>query len=219
MLEEAATLYRRARRGFHEREDEQEYLLASQELAGVLRSMNKDDEAESMYRQVLERLEELHGADSSQTNVVVHNLGHLLLFQKKPRLDEAEKLFRRAEKKYQEVHGEHHQRTSLAIAALGDVMQARNRLSEAEALYRRALAAQEAVLGPTHPCTLLSGLYNLAVTLAKLERYAEAAPLFERLAVGFAAHPNDHRCRAKLKSARWNATESARLALEKAVQS
>ena len=73
------------------------------------------------------------------------------------------------------------------------------RFDEAEALFRRALAGGEARFGSTHPDMVIA-VWNLATFLSSKKRgkYAEAAPLFRRVADGAAAHPDDAHCRRML---------------------
>ena len=67
---------------------------------------NKLDEAESLYKRLLEGYEEMLGPKHSSTLLTVHNLASL--FYKQNKLDEAELLYKRALEGQEEMLGSKH---------------------------------------------------------------------------------------------------------------
>jgi non-specific serine/threonine protein kinase/serine/threonine-protein kinase len=116
---------------------------------GVLyKDLSRFDEAESLYKQVLEGQRRTLGADHPDTLNTLHNLA--ALYRDSGRYDEAEPLFKQALKARRDKLGPEHPKTLLSIDGLARVYQARAQYAEAEALLREAIAGARKKLGLEH---------------------------------------------------------------------
>ena len=131
-------------------------------LASELHAQRKHDEAEPLYRELLEVNRETLGNRHPTTLTTIRNLG--LLLKHKGDLAAAEPLFREAVEGQRETLGDQHPDTLLSINHLGLLFKKKGDLAAAEPLYREVLEAQRETLGSRHPTTLNS-IHNLGSLL------------------------------------------------------
>jgi tetratricopeptide (TPR) repeat protein len=132
------------------------------------------EEAEPLFRRVLEISEASYGPNHPNVARGLNNLAGLL--QETNRYSEAEPLYRRALEIDEASYGLDHPSVATGLSNLALLLQETNRTSEAEPLVRRALEIDEASYGPNHP-NVARGLNNLARLLQETNRHDEAEPL------------------------------------------
>jgi tetratricopeptide (TPR) repeat protein len=159
-------------------------------LAYVLRQINRLGEAEQLYRRALAIDEANFGRDDPEVAIDLNNLA--LLLQDTNRLGEAERFLRRALTIDEMNLGPDHPTVASRLGNLAGLLRETQRLGEAEQLYRRALAIDEASLGSNHP-KVAGCLNNLAGLLQDTQRLGEAEPLYRRaLAISEMIFGPDH---------------------------
>ena len=115
-------------------------LLEANNLAGVLHSRGKLDEAETLYRGNLEVLLRVLGPEHRWTLNATNGLARIL--EGRGRLDEAEKMYRSDLEVSRRIRGLEHIDTLTEMNNLAHVLQARGKLAEAERLFRDSLEAR-----------------------------------------------------------------------------
>jgi len=161
-------------------------------LASLLESMNRLDEALGLYRRALAISEQSFGPEHPKVAKCLSNLSGFLL--KTKQLDEAERLVRRSLAILESSFGPDHPKVAAGVSNLALVLRETNRLAEAEPLVRRVLAIDEKSYGPEHTA-VARDLNNLAHLLEYTDRSAGAEPLYRRAQVIFeknlgADHPD-----------------------------
>jgi CHAT domain-containing protein/tetratricopeptide (TPR) repeat protein len=146
-------------------------------LAALLDSTGRYDEAEPLFRQALEVRRAALGEGHPDFATSLNNLAFLL--QATGRYDEAEPLFRRALEVRRAALGEDHPDFAQSLNNLAFLLQATGRYDEVEPLYRRALEVRRAALGEGHP-DFAQSLNNLAAFCVATGRAREAADLMQR---------------------------------------
>jgi tetratricopeptide (TPR) repeat protein len=154
-----------------------ETLASMSNLALVLGSQGKYEEAEEMHRRELTLSEKVQGTENSDTLTSMNNLG--LVLDSQGKYEEAEKLHRRTLTLSEEVLGKEHPYTLTSMGSLAVVLDSQGKYKEAEQMHRRTLALSEEVLGKEHSDTLKS-MNNLAGTLGSQGKYKEAEGLHRR---------------------------------------
>ena len=127
--------------------------------------------AESTYRQVLERRQEVLGRGHPSTLASMSNLAQTLSDQGK--YADAETMHRDTLALMKTVLGEDHQETLASISDLAQTLSDQGKYADAETMHRDTLALTKTVLGEDHPETLAS-MNNLAQTLSRQGKYADA---------------------------------------------
>ena len=167
-----------------------ETLESINNLALLLQSQGKLEEAEPLYRDALAGYKARFGEEDPRTLTVMDNLA--LLSYNRGRLGEAESLLRGALEGRRKALGTDHPDTLSSMNNLASVLQDEGKLAEAEPLYREALEGCRSRLGEKHPNTL-SAIGNLASMLQAQGKLAEAEPLFrEELAGKRSVLGDDH---------------------------
>ncbi|KJZ70980.1 hypothetical protein HIM_09635 [Hirsutella minnesotensis 3608] len=151
-----------------------ETLGSMNNLARVLQSLGKYEEAERLHRQALDLKEKVLGKEHPETLGSMNNLARVL--QSLGKYEEAERRHRRALDLREKVLGKEHPSTLGSMNNLARVLQSLGKYEEAERRHRRALDLREKVLGKEHPSTLGS-MNNLARVLQSLGKYEEAERL------------------------------------------
>ena len=128
--------------------DNPNYAARLNNLAVLLKSINRLAEAEPLYRWALSILEKSLGHGHPRVATALNNLAELL--RATNRLAEAEPLFRRALAIDEASYGRDHPSVAIRLNNLALLLQATDRLTEAEPLFRRALAIDEVSDGPDH---------------------------------------------------------------------
>jgi len=161
-------------------------------LASLLESMNRPDQAEGLYRRALVISEQSFGPEHPKVAKCLSNLSGFLV--KAQQLDEAESLIRRSLAILESSFSPDHPNVAADLSNLALVLHATNRPAEAEPLVRRVLAIDEKSYGAEH-ITVARDLNNLAHLLENTDRAAGAEPLYRRAQVIFeknlgADHPD-----------------------------
>ncbi|OBT40517.1 hypothetical protein VE00_08999 [Pseudogymnoascus sp. WSF 3629] len=156
-------------------------LTSVSNLASVLQSQGRFEEAESMNRRALEGMERELGVNHLDTLASISNLASVLLSQ--GRYEEAASMNRRALEGRERELGVNHPHTLTSINNLASVLLRQGRYEEAESMNRRALEGRERELGVNHPHTLTS-ISNLALVLQRQGRYEEAESMNRRALEG-----------------------------------
>ena len=159
-------------------------------LAELLKAVNRLDEAEKLIRRSLD-ISEAH-LDPSDP-VIATRLNNLAgLFRARGQLEEAIPLIRRSLAIDEARYGPDHPEVATDLNNLAELLRATGRAIDAEPLFRRALAIDEASLGPDHPNVAIR-LNNLARLLQATNRREEAELLYRRaLAIDETSFGPDH---------------------------
>ena len=189
---------------WEESEDQQRHALAEatalanaelvtwalNDLAQLLKHINRLGEAEPLMRRALEIDVAALGEQHPNVAIRLHNLATLLL--ETNHIEEAEPLMRRALEIDVAAFGEQHPNVAVCLNNLAILLQATHRSEEAEPLMRRALEIDVAALSEQHPNVAIC-LHNLATLLKDTNRIGEAEPLMRRaLDIDVAAFGEQH---------------------------
>jgi serine/threonine protein kinase len=126
-------------------------LQALDELAALHLDRDEPADAESLFRQSLERKLRIFGEEHPATMASRKNLACVLKQQKK--LAEAEALFRQCLDVYRRAPGPEHPDVIVAIRELADILEAQGKLDEACILWQQCLEGWDRLLGFAHPET------------------------------------------------------------------
>jgi tetratricopeptide (TPR) repeat protein len=151
-------------------------------LARALMRQERHEEAEKLYKQILERPEKLR---SQFRHPITIDLSVALQHQGK--YAEAEDVAQRASERAL-IHGATDSRSQWALMALGEVKLAQKAYASAAALFGQAC---DATATPNHP-RHLKGQINLARALRHLPSYEKALVAYTRAVDGFARTLGDH---------------------------
>jgi tetratricopeptide (TPR) repeat protein len=139
-------------------EEHPETLTSISNVGRVCRSQGRLVEAESFYREALDKRRRVLGDSHPDTLTSCSNLGSVL--QAEGKLREAEDLVREAVDKSEVALGKEHPDTLTSINNLGSLLQAQGRLAEAKACFLDSLEKRRRVLGDEDADTL-SSINNL----------------------------------------------------------
>ena len=117
-------------------------------LAGVLRRQGALDEADSLYRQVLDIRRLLLGDHHSKTANTMFTLGRVLMARGD--LAGAEDFLNKASKVYRRVYGDHHVVVGTSANELAGLYRERGDYEKAKTAYLEAIDVYEQVGGPTY---------------------------------------------------------------------
>lgn len=157
--------------------DHPETLVALSNLANVVTTAGREEEAAEIYKSALALAISRFGSQSEDVAVLRYNLATSLLALGRD-LDRAESELRFVINHFSDRPRS--PRTMNAMNSLAGVLHAVGKTDEAEALYREALALREEVLGPSHPQTL-STFRRLTRLLVETGQFDAALPLLEVL--------------------------------------
>ena len=143
-------------------------------LAKELHSQGKYDEAEPLFREVLEVERGMLGTRHHNTLGSINNLGVVL--SAKGNLTAAEPLCREALEAMRETLGDRHPDTLSSITILGRLLQRKGDLAAAESLLCEAVEGTRETLGNRHASTLIS-IYNLGSLLQAKGDLTASEPL------------------------------------------
>ena len=169
------------------------WLKAQNELAASLVYQTKNDEAEHIYRVLLERSKQL--ADTEGLHLrqeVMSDLGTLV--RNMGRFDEAQQLFAAALADAESTYAPLHPYTLTLVNNLGTTAQSLGDLDGAAKRYQQAFDGRSAIYGRDHPETM-TALQNLANVMVLRKEFDAALPLLlelyeHNLRVRGPAHPN-----------------------------
>ena len=139
--------------------------------AGAERAARRDDQAEALLRQALQRVEDLSGAASAETASVLDRLADFYL--RIGRISESVALLDRSLVLKQNLFGPDSPEVGLALNNLGFMYTRQGRFLESEKALKRSLDIRGPGLGWGHPRVGIT-LDNIAANLIELGRYAEA---------------------------------------------
>jgi len=142
------------RRNFAGQED-LSTLEASSCVAGHLGAMGRMQDAEAIWRHVVDSYEALLGTDDPKTLLAVFDLAVILKADPEQQ-EESEALLRRALAARERTPGPEAHITLTTVQLLAEVVEAQGKLLEAEQLYRRAWMGLKAAVGWRHPETMTS---------------------------------------------------------------
>lgn len=117
--------------------------------AGVLDGLERYDESEKIYRDVLVEYEKIYPAEHYEIAAVLHNLGNVRFARGD--YAEAETLMRRTLAIKEKLFGDQHPDTALSMNNLGVLLQAQGKNDAARELFERALETFQATLDEKHP--------------------------------------------------------------------
>ncbi len=166
-LEAAALGMRRRALG----EDHPETLDSMSSLGLMLLDAGNRGDAETLFRDVLEKRRRIQGPDDPQTLSAINSMGSFM--RDTGDLTEAEKFYREGLEKRRAILGEDDPATAESLNNVGLIAYDLGRYDEAERCHKEALQKHRKRLGDSDPETL-SVLNNLAVTLARQGKHAEA---------------------------------------------
>jgi len=132
--------------------------------ARVLASQGNAAEAESLFKQALDRREKALGTEDSRVAASLTDLGLLLLGT--GRLSEAELHLVRALELYRRVEGEKHQHVGTALNNVAKLRERQGNLAEAASKYQHAIETFEEALGSKH-AYVATTLSNLGMLLRR----------------------------------------------------
>ncbi len=147
------------------------------ELADLMRSSGKYDEADKLATEALEIQVRVLGPENLDTVATLNRLGIIRRYQGK--YAEAQGLYRRALEIRRRLSGPEDPYTLDVMNNLAVAYQNDGKLAEAEALQGETLRIRERVLGPEHPLTILS-MNSLALIFKNAAKLPEAEALCTR---------------------------------------
>ncbi|HVH79561.1 MAG TPA: CHAT domain-containing tetratricopeptide repeat protein, partial [Stellaceae bacterium] len=153
-------------------------------LAGLDKERGRYDEAETLYRAVLDAREQQNAAPLDLA-ASLNNLAEL--YDAQGRFADAEPLLQRALALREKVLGSDHPDVAQALNNLAGVYWAERDLAKAEPLLRRAADIREKTLGPDDP-EAAAGLNNLAVLYSSAGRLDEALAASARAVAAVERH-------------------------------
>jgi tetratricopeptide (TPR) repeat protein len=157
-----------------QRADSLRFLTIRGKCANLCKNKGIENEAEKLYRQVLDISVRKLGLEHRYTLVTLNNLAELL--RRKGELVEAEKLHRQDLESRKRLFGPNHPDTLSSLNNLAILLKDKGKLREAENLFRQVLKAREQHFGLEHTNTL-SALHNLAILLKDKGELEEAERL------------------------------------------
>ncbi len=119
--------------------------------AGVLDGLERFDESEKIYRDVLPQYEAMYDADDYEIAALLNNLGNVCYAC--ANFDEAEQCFRRALAIQEKILGPQHPDVALSYNNLGVVAQTRGDTERAREYFQHAFSIFQTQLGDDHPQT------------------------------------------------------------------
>jgi serine/threonine protein kinase/Tfp pilus assembly protein PilF len=140
-------------------------------MASLLHSRGKLDQAETTYRSAIEMMQKVFGPSHDDTLIARSNMGVLYLDLNRP--TEAVTVFRELLEVSEKVYGLKNAVVLTHMNNLGNALERAGQLDEAERVTRRCAELRREALGPTHPHTMIT-LGNLSGILMVLNRDEEA---------------------------------------------
>ena len=161
--EDALVIYRAAKKE-SERNlsilEESEKIDIDTQIGRVCYLLGRYQEAETLYKEMLEKQETILGKDHPNTLTTMHNLAGI--YNAQGRYQEAETLYKEVQEKKEAILGKNHTETLATMHNLAGIYNTQGRYQEAETLYKEVFEKVEAILGKDHPNTLTT-MNNLAL--------------------------------------------------------
>lgn len=143
-------------------------------MAGLLQDLDKLDEAETLFREVLAAHRETMGENHPSTQTSINNMGVIL--QQAGKFDEAEPLLREALDLQRQTLGNRHISTLTSANNMGGLLLDLGKTAEAEQMFRESYKGCRSLLGQRDSRTV-SAAHRLGALLQARGEHAEAAPL------------------------------------------
>lgn len=140
-------------------------------MASLLHSRGKLDQAETTYRSAIDMMQKVFGPSHDDTLIARSNLGVLYLDLNRP--TEAVTVFRELLEISEKAYGLKNPVVLTHMNNLGNALERAGEMDEAERITRRCSELRADALGPTHPHTMIT-LGNLSGILMALNRNDEA---------------------------------------------
>ncbi|MBL0869828.1 MAG: serine/threonine protein kinase [Phycisphaerales bacterium] len=140
-------------------------------MASLLHSRGKLDQAEQTYRSAIDMMQQVFGPSHDDTLIARSNLGVLYLDLNRP--TEAVPVFRELLEISEKAYGLKNPVVLTHMNNLGNALERAGQMDEAERVTRRCAELRADALGPTHPHTMIT-LGNLSGILMALNRNDEA---------------------------------------------
>lgn len=138
--------------------------------------LGKYQDAQDLYREVVELDTQLLGARHPNTLSSLNNLATVL--QNLGKYEEAESIYRQTFELKTELFGLKHPHTLNSMNNLALVQQSQGKYNEAEAMHRQALALRLEVFGPRH-IDPLNSMNNLANTMHSQGKFRDAETMHQ----------------------------------------
>jgi tetratricopeptide (TPR) repeat protein len=183
-FEQALELIDRAQEIFlsHKSGGWHDYLLALHQRAKLCSRLERFEEAEDLFHEVIHERRQLSGDRDLHLQVAINDLGSSYHSQKRFRESVIE--HRRALGIQREVLGEEHPSTLNSMHNLATSQSALGQLKEAVELLEKVLDARRRILGPDHPRTLFT-MANLPGIYSSLSRFEKAEDTYLKVIEGF----------------------------------
>lgn len=179
-LEKGAEYYAQAmevaRRVFPD--DSFPWAITAASYADTLISLDRFDEAETLLRGTIERLDPSHGAETAQGAKLESELGSVL--KNRGQMKEAEQHLRHAFDVQTRLLGEESSDALVTMNALANLLQDMQRDTEAEAIGRKNWEIEKRISPPEHPDRIAAQV-NYAAHIDRLGRHDEAIALIEEV--------------------------------------
>ncbi|KAG8527609.1 uncharacterized protein KY384_007762 [Bacidia gigantensis] len=153
-------------------------LIAINNVARVLHSLDQLEKAETMYRESLARSIDTIGLIHPDTFITRGELAATV--RDAGKLREAEEMYKALLHDRMELLGEDHPDTLITLSNLGHLSNLRGDRAESTRLYKRSYELERRVHGDLHPSTINSR-HNLACSLSEDERHPEAEDDFREI--------------------------------------
>jgi nephrocystin-3 len=146
-------------------------------LAETLEVQQKLAEAESIYRDLLERIDLTLGPESLAAAEAANGLALFLLRSNAGSFDEALSLYQRTLKTLESALGPNHPDVGTVLNNLASLYVQNNKLEEAEPIFQRGIEIDKTSHGIEHPKTATS-LHNYALLLEREQKWEEAEKVY-----------------------------------------
>jgi nephrocystin-3 len=137
--------------------DDAAMISTRKNLAKTLIGLQKVEEAQQIYGELITDLEKQRGKDDPELLSVMHDLAHL--HQKRGDFPQAISLFRETMERQERILGTHHPKTMSTASCLAIALHKSGQSGEAESLLRTALEQTGHTLGTDHPQALHAALW------------------------------------------------------------
>jgi tetratricopeptide (TPR) repeat protein len=159
-------------------EEHSDVANAYSNMAVVLRSQGKLDDAMELYRKALEIKKKTLGEDHSSVAETYNNMG-LVLLDSQGNLDDAMELHRKALEIKKKTLGEDHSSVAMTYNNMANVLKSQGKLDDAMELYWKALEIMKKTLGEDHP-TVACTYNNMGLVLQSQGKLEDAMELHRK---------------------------------------
>jgi len=159
-------------------------------LAAILANEKKYEEAEGLYREIVEVMEKQVGRRQTSTATVLNNLGKTLMGQRK--YDEALKLHTEALEIFQEMNGEMDLLVAKTLSNIALVYRKRGEFTMALEFYKKDVKVRKSVEGVNH-INLATCYANIAAVYNEQQCYADSLDYYNKaLSLQAEHYPKGH---------------------------